>query len=297
MENKDYNKLLFNKMHIYKNKYDIIPEKDSHLGISIDVRDLSFVSEEFLNELLDSVVEWVYSQEKYKDLVEHIIGKGKNISSANAEIIRKAKNKFRKNDDQLLVQGQFGELLLFHFIQRFFCAEPILRKMPITTSNKHERFGADAIHYVEENGKNIIILGEAKTYTSDYSFNTAFENSINSILDTYNGLSNELDLYVYEDFLSENMKKIVESYLDNSLFNIETHLVSVVIYNETKKIKYTSENEIKNQINKIIENHYKNFDNSKIDIKKHTILNRITYIIFPVWALDELANKFQKRLN
>ena len=35
--------------------------------------------------------------------------------------------------------------------------------MKKTTSNKHERFGADAIHFKIENEKPIIILGEAKT--------------------------------------------------------------------------------------------------------------------------------------
>ena len=54
--------------------------------------------------------------------------------------------------------------------------------MRITTSKSHERFGADAIHYKIENGKNIIVLGEAKTYTSEYKFNEAFEDALNSIL-------------------------------------------------------------------------------------------------------------------
>lgn len=38
--------------------------------------------------------------------------------------------------------------------------------MRITTSKSHERFGADAIHFKIENDKPIVILGEAKTYTS-----------------------------------------------------------------------------------------------------------------------------------
>ena len=38
-------------------------------------------------------------------------------------------------------------------------AVPLLRKMKITTSSQHERFGADAIHYKVENGKNINNFG------------------------------------------------------------------------------------------------------------------------------------------
>ena len=35
-------------------------------------------------------------------------------------------------------------------------------------------------------------------------------------------------------------------------------------------------------------------DKNKIDMRKNPILSRITYIVFPVWDLKELAEKFQK---
>ena len=54
--------------------------------------------------------------------------------------------------------------------------------MPITTSVEMERFGADAIHYKYENGKNLFYLGEAKTYSSKYQFNTAIGDAIESII-------------------------------------------------------------------------------------------------------------------
>ena len=56
-------------------------------------------------------------------------------------------------------------------------ATPLLRKMKIATSSEHERFGADAIHYKIQDAKNIIILGEAKTYSSNYKFATAFSDA------------------------------------------------------------------------------------------------------------------------
>ena len=130
---------------------------------------------------------------------------------------RKALQKFRKgSEDKLLVQGQFGELLLFHFIQKCMKAIPLLRKMKITTSSQHERFGADAIHYKIENEKNIIVLGEAKTYSSKYKFNVAFEDALNSILNTYKTHRDELNLYVHEDFLDKDMDMIAEAYLDKT---------------------------------------------------------------------------------
>lgn len=59
--------------------------------------------------------------------------------------------KFRKG----CPQGQYGELLLFNFIQHFFKAAPLLRKMPITTNPGLERHGADAIHYLDNGDEQI----------------------------------------------------------------------------------------------------------------------------------------------
>lgn len=90
------------------------------------------------------------------------------------------------------------------------------------------------------------------------------------------------------------MNQVAEAFLTNKLPNVEVELVSLVLYNETAYIKVTSEQEIKNQITQIICERYSNFDKSKIDLDKHPILKRITYIAFPVWKFDEIASEFQK---
>ncbi|MCQ2755164.1 MAG: DUF1837 domain-containing protein, partial [bacterium] len=167
------NDSLFNNIHVINQYFDIIPSDNKHYGTSIDYQDLTERRDEFLNELYDSIVNWVYSSEKYAQIKKAAIDKGKTEEAASSEVQRKAHQKFRgnKNSDNLLIQGQLGELLLFHYIQKFEKAAPLLRKIKIMTSNKHERFGADAIHFKFDNGKPIIILGEAKTYTSKYKFN------------------------------------------------------------------------------------------------------------------------------
>lgn len=287
------NTSLFNNVYVVQQKFDILPKKE-HLGASINFQDLTELRNEFLNELIDTIVDWVYNPEKYEELQKVISKKGKSSRAANSEIRRKAHQKFRKGSDKLLVQGQLGELLLFHFIQKYFEAVPLLRKMNITTSPNHERFGADAIHYKIENNKNFIILGEAKTYTSKYKFNDAFSNAVTSVLDTYEKHKEELNLYVHEDFLSTTLNEVAEMYLNNQLDNCEIHLVSVITYHETQTIERTSESEIRSQIQKIIEGRYSSYDNSKILLKENPILNRITYIIFPIWELEELAIRFQE---
>lgn len=290
------NDSLFNMIGVVVKRYDILPNNKEHIGAYIEYQDIQELRDGFVEELSDTIVDWIYSSEKYKEIKDELVKNGKSEASASQYIGRKAKNKFRanKNSENILIQGQMGELLLYHFIQKCMKAVPLLRKMNIATSPDHERFGADAIHFKIENGKNIIILGEAKTYTSKYKFNEAFSDAIDSILNTYNKHRSEVELYVHEDFLDDEMNKIAEKYLNNTLKPVEIQLVSIVTYNELSKINKIDEDTIRKDIEKIIEERYRNYDNNKIDISKNPILSRITYIVFPVWDLKELAEKFQK---
>lgn len=94
--------------------------------------------DDFLEELVDSIVDWIYSAAKFNRLKKRSIEKGKSEAAASQEIGRKARDKFRANHNngKLLLQGQLGELLLFHFIQNCMHAILLLHKMPITTSAK-----------------------------------------------------------------------------------------------------------------------------------------------------------------
>ena len=243
---------LFNMTGVIAQQYDILPNNKEHFGVYIEYQDIRELRDEFIEELSDTIVDWIYSSDKYREVKEKLINEGRSYASASQYIARKAKNKFRanKNSENVLIQGQMGELLLYHFIQKCMKAVPLLRKMNITTSSNHERFGADAIHFKIENNKNIIILGEAKTYVSEYKFNEAFSDAISSILKSYNGLSSELGLYVHEDFLDNEMNEIAEKYLNNTLKPVEIHLVSIVTYNETSKVNKIDEDTIRNTIKK-----------------------------------------------
>ena len=302
MEEKDIlkrlikNDSLFNMIGVIVQQYDILPNNKEHIGAYIEYQDIQELRDGFVEELSDTIVDWIYSSEKYEEIKKKLVNNGKSEAAASQYIGRKARNKFRanKNSQNVFIQGQMGELLLYHFIQKCMKAVPLLRKMNITTSSDHERFGADAIHFKIENDKNIIILGEAKTYTSKYKFNEAFSDALDSILNTYNKHRSELGLYVHEDFLDDEMNVVAEKYLNNTLKSVEIQLVSIVTYNELSKIDKIDENTIRNNIKKIIEDRYRNYDKDKIDMRKNPILSRITYIVFPVWDLKELAEKFQK---
>lgn len=291
------NEALFNLMFVFQQHFDIVPSSDQHIGASIAYQDIRELRTEFLEALVDTIVDWIYDAKKFEQLKETYKLTGKSDGAASAAVIRKAKSKFRRSNDNLLIQGQLGELLLFHFIQKVKEAVPLLRKMNITTSSSHERYGADAIHYKVEDHKNVIILGEAKAYTLKYKFAKAFEKALESILETYNNLSDELNLYVHEDFLDDELNSVAEAYLTNTLENVRVELVAVIVYNETTAIRLTDEDGIKEQILSVIERKYRDFDNEKIDVVHNQILSRITYIVFPIWELDKFAQEFQDKMK
>ena len=227
------NDSLFNHIYVVNQKFDIIPSK-KHYGMSINYVDLQEFRLQFIQELIHTILDWVYSKSKQAEIIEELISQGRTEGNSYSELVSAAHSKFRPSEDGSLLHGQFGELLLSNCIQRFFNAAPILRKMSITTSPNHERFGADAIHYTCVNGENLIFLGEAKSYSSKYKFNTAFEDAVKSIFDTYNNITKELRTYIYEDFLDSKLQAIATDYINGKLENVKVHLVCIISYNENK---------------------------------------------------------------
>jgi len=283
----------FEKLFVIEQEYNIIPQK-KHRGLAIKYIDMLERREEFIDELINNVISWVYGNSKYNKLKKKFIEEEhRTESNANTKILQLARSKFRKLPNKNLLNGQFGELILFLCLKYFFNAEPILRKMPICTSASHERFGADAIHLKIDNGKYILYLGEAKSYISNYKFNTAFEEAINSIIRTYETHTTELDLYIYEDYIENEYQEVAEKYKNCNLENVEIHLVNIIIYNETEQID--KKEDIKQQIESIIKERYEKFDFSKID-EKNPIVQRINYIIFPIWEFSKLLDKFFENL-
>lgn len=92
------------------------------------------------------------------------------------------------------------------------------------------------------------------------------------------------------------MDQVAEQFLTNQLNNVRMELVSLVLYNETEKLAIKSEDEIREQMQGIIEKRFASFDKSKIDLSKNPILERITYIVFPIWEFEQLAREFQDLL-
>ena len=281
---------LIKYVYWFKQEFDLEPKKE-HIGSSIQWTDIEDRRHDFLKELVLTVVTWVYSKDKSRKIVEQRLKNVEgDIGNAYSFLTTQAFSKFRPGHPQ----GQFGELLLFNFIQFFFQAVPLLRKQRITTSKGHERFGADAVHYKKTADNNLIILGESKCYRSDYRFKAAFENSLNSIVDTVTNFNKELDLYIYDDFIEPELEEVALKYKSNELENVKFELVCLIAFNEKNNIEGKTEAEIKDSIKSIIENRCAKFDSKKFSAINKRILKRINYIIFPIWELDELLEDFEK---
>lgn len=283
---------LVNHIYWFYEDLETLPKKD-HYGLSINYTDLKERKDDFLSELINTVVSWVYNNSKSKDLFNQRFAETNDYGNAANFLTNQAYKKFRKG----YPQGQFGELLLFNLIQHYYKAVPILRKQRITTSVGHERFGADAIHYKKEGDDNVFILGESKCYESKYSFSSAFETSLNSVVTTFDLLDKEIDLYLYDDFIEPELEDVVKAYKAGKLSDVKFELVCMVAYNETNKITGDNEKSIKEAIKTIIKDRCKNFDQEKFKIINEALLTRINYIVFPIWELNTLLDTFQSKVG
>lgn len=285
------NDVLFNHIYWIKQEVELLPKKE-HILSSINFTDISSRKDDFLKELKNTIVEWVYAKNKQNELLTERLRKTNSIGNAASFLTHLATDKFRNDRPQ----GQFGELLLFNFLQKFFSAVPLLRKMPITTSSEMERFGADAIH-VAKNGNNILFyIGEAKCYISQGKFSTALKDGIYSVVNNFNNFFREMDLYTYDDFLDEDLKIVAQDLKEGRLKNVKFELVCIIIYNENKDITADSEQEIKEKIINIITKHCHDFNKQFFNGFQAVVINRINYILFPIWGLDKILVDFNKRL-
>lgn len=289
--------MFMNHVHWVQQSFNLLPDR-KHYGTCINYVDLQEYRAEFCQELVNTIPEWVYSQQKAYEVLNQLISEGRSTTNAQTTLTTSTFNKFRNRDGrELFTQGQFGELLLFNFLQSFFKAVPLLRKMPISTSSEMERFGADAIHYSYEDNKHLFYLGEAKTYSSKYQFNTAIKDAIESILKTNTNFRKELGLYVYDSFIDDSLLEIATAYKNGTLQNVEIHLVSIITYSENKTFNKNNENQIKQDIIKAIEERGKAVERNCFSVIDEGLHPRFNYILLPVWELDKLIGDFQRLIG
>lgn len=258
-------------------------------GAAITYSDLLERRSDFVKELKNSICNWVYSKSKFRSMLQdELMQRGYDMPNAVSQIVEMARSKFRKD----YPRGQFGELLLFNFLQHYYNAPAILRKMPITTNPSVERHGADAIHLGLEGGNPVLYLGEAKTYTSKYKFEVALEASIDSILKAHAQLHDELDLYVYDEFIEHPFQDIAKKYKRGQI-DIEIQLVSLISYTETKVVSGIDAKSIKETIATMVRDRLKSTKKTIFSKITPNVISRMHFFLLPFWDLEDLLKSFE----
>jgi hypothetical protein len=283
---------LFNHIYWFKQDFGIKPKKE-HYGSAINWTDISERKEQFVAELMNTITSWVYNKANVKKIVDDRLALTGDLGNATNHLTNLAYSKFRKERPQ----GQFGELLLFNFMQHFFEAVPLLRKQPITTTTGMERFGADAIHYKPETGANILYLGESKCYESKYKFKSAFGKAVESISTTFTSIDNELNLYVHDGFIEPRLEEVAKKYKAGTLEHVRFELVCLIAYNESEALTKTNEDEIKKSIQKVIVERCASLEDKDYGSCAAHVLDRVNFIVFPIWELDALLETFQNSVG
>jgi len=276
--------------HIYHFECSGVPFPGrTRRGAAIAYSDLGERRPDFVRELRSSIVSWVYSSSRFSSMLEEELKeRGYDMGNAVSHIIDLAHSKFRSG----FPRGQFGELLLFNFLQHFFKAPALLRKMPLTTNVAVERHGADAIHLGLTDGKPVIFLGEAKTYTSNYKFATALEAALASIVKAHSELMTELDLYVYDEFIEEPLRSVAKDIKRNKV-EFEVQLVSIVSYTETKKVSGANQAEIDASLEAMVVKRIGEVKKELFDSHNENVLARMHFFFLPFWDLESLLKEFE----
>lgn len=279
---------LFNHVHHFECN-DVPFPGQSRRGAAIAYSDLGERRPDFVRELRNSIVDWVYSRSRFNSMLEEELKeRGYGTANAVSHIVQLANSKFRSG----FPRGQFGELLLFNFMQHFFKAPALLRKMPITTNPAVERHGADAIHLGLADSKPVIYLGEAKTYTSKYKFAKALEAAVSSIVKAHTDLLTELDLYVYDEFIEEPLRKVAKDIKRNKM-DFQVQLVSVISYTETAKIGGADSATTLAALEKTVKKHIGAIKKELFESHNEYLLARMHFFFLPFWDLESLLEDFE----
>lgn len=280
---------LMNHLHWFEQKIQK-PAAKSHRGVAINYLDLSERRDSFIRELKSTASSWVYSKNRYNAILNReLTSRNQDFQNAISYLHEIMSLKFRKG----CPQGQYGELLLFNFIQHFFQAAPLLRKMPITTNPGLERHGADAIHYLDNGDKQIFFLGESKCYESKYKFNEALSSSVSSIFNSIQNIENELLLYRYDDFIEPELQAIADNLLKGKLKDPIFEFICLIVYEENKNTQAPSAPEIRKKIEECVEDRWNKTHSNLYDGFNLAYISRIHYIVFPSWSLSNLLNNFE----
>ncbi|WP_066411242.1 HamA C-terminal domain-containing protein [Sutcliffiella cohnii] len=249
-------------------------------------------------ELSNSMITFCLSKKEYQQYVDQQRFGELNIA---------AQEKFR---DYQSNEGEFGELLLYCFLETHLEAPKLLTKMNLKTSHNDYVKGADGIHLLQvDNNEFQIVFGESKMYqTLRGGINKAFE-SINSFLNhSKNNVEYELQLInshlaqeIVDDQTYDQLKKIIfpsakeDVIQTNHAFGIFVGF-NLKITNEMKKLSNTEyQKQIRQLVSEQVKKEFKHIDGL---VDKYDLYGYSFYIYcIPFVKIEDVRKAAIKRLK
>lgn len=287
---------LLNTMYAVQEDFGLTLSTAKHIGTCINFVDLQEMRTQFIEELTNTVLTYVYAPTRQSKLCGDLMKQGRDEAGAWRQLYKRARAKFRPSS----LHGQFSELLLCNLLQHYYRAVPLVRKMSLTTNPKLERNGADAIHIAKAGGSYRLFIGEAKTYDRQHGgLKEALVDGIKDLIKKhYQDHANELNLYTFEDFVPPELEEIARRYRAGSLTDVEVHLVCIVAYDEKTDVVGNSRQEKLDCIMHTLREAIKQAAKAKaVTTIPQELVPRVNCIFFPVQKMDELIETFRAELG
>ncbi|MDT0163574.1 DUF1837 domain-containing protein [Bacillus sp. AG4(2022)] len=286
--------------HFYHDIEDhLLDETQTKINLHIlKISNNKFDMNPLLMELSNSMITFCLSKKEYQQYVDQ---------QRFGELNILAQEKFR---DYQANEGEFGELLLYCFLETHLEAPKLLTKMNLKTSHNDYVKGADGIHLLQINSNEFqIVFGESKMYkTLRGGINKAFE-SIDSFLNhTKNNVHYEMQLInshlaqeIVDDQMYEQLKKVIfpsakeDAIQTNHAFGIFVGFNLEI----TKEMRKLPNNEFQAQIRKLVsEKVQKEFKHIDSLVEKYDLYGYSFYIYcIPFIKIDEVRKAVIKRLK
>lgn len=153
----------------YKNKVHIF-----YIGFDLLDEGVGQVSSKFGEELFNDIPAFAFGTDILKEKIDEN-GPVPTVREAMKKIyaipeIQAAQSEYldsSNTEDKYLKRGEFGELILYHFLHEYFNADALISKIYFKDSAGLPAHGFDAVHI--DLKKQILWLGESKLYKSGKS--------------------------------------------------------------------------------------------------------------------------------
>lgn len=284
-ESHKHNTILYDAKQTFRRPRHIIPNSipsnqfDSELSSKLDVNEKS---------KFDSLYSISSNNKSYKL---------NNYSLDSAKELISIFEKYKFDYKQVIIQGQFSELMLYNILINVYDAVPLVHKMSITTNPQIERHGIDAIHVAIGSSNLELYIGESKAYARKQgSFKAAVEDALHDVIVHRDNLTSELNLYAFSDNISEGLENFLTEFLKGKHKTTNINLICMISYDNHNINTHKDRDDFILKTKQMIIDDCKNISANDFNID-NIILEKVIFILFPINQMNELMLQYTAPLT